>query len=351
MKKEEKSIGIIGGGLTGLATAYFLSKKNVSATIIEARERLGGRILTRYTDKEAPIELGATWLGKKHTSLTDLLAELKIEIFEQYMGESAVYEPISTSPAQIVTMPHNPDPTFRIKGGTSQLINRLARDIHKKNLHLNSIVSSIKLKDEKVSVETDKETFQFDKVVLTLPPKLILDTIDFEPQLPADLIETGLNTHTWMSESIKVALTYDRPFWREKQTIGSIFSNTGIISEMYDHSDFGASRFALKGFINGGFAHTTQEERKRRVLAQLTRYFGYQAESFLSYEELIWRNEKFTHSDYDTFILPHQNNGNPIFQSSLYNNRLFFGGSETATQFPGYMDGAVESAFALSEKI
>lgn len=348
---KKKSIGIIGGGLTGLTAAYYLQKEDISTTIIEARGRLGGRIHTKYSDQEAPIELGATWLGKKHTSLLQLLQELEIDIFEQFMGTSAIYEPISTSPPQIVTMPYNPDPTYRIKGGSSQLIECLAETIKKESLHLNTIVKSIAHQKDSIVVDTSLDRFQFDTVILTLPPRLFVDSIHFHPSLPEEFMNVGKNTHTWMSESIKVALTYDRPFWREGNKIGSIFSNTGLIPEMYDHTDYENKKYALKGFINGGFAQASKEERKTRVLAQLTKYFGTQAQKYISYEELIWRDEQFTHSDYDGFILPHQNNGNPILQSSFYDGRLLIGGSETANHHPGYMDGAVESGRTLSQKI
>ena len=141
---NNKSIGIVGGGLSGLALAYYLNKSNIKSTIIEARGRLGGRIHTHYSDNEAPIELGATWLGKKHRYLIELLSELEIDIYEQYMGQCAVYDPISTSPPQIVKMPYNPDPTYRIKGGSSELINRLADGLEHDSIHLKTRVKAIK---------------------------------------------------------------------------------------------------------------------------------------------------------------------------------------------------------------
>jgi monoamine oxidase len=349
MKKQ--SIGIIGGGLTGLSAAYYLNKENISITIIEARDRLGGRIFTTYNENEAPVELGATWLGKKHQFLIDLLTELELEIFEQYMGKYAVYEPISTSPPQLVTMPYNPDPTYRIKGGSSALISQLANHLDSASIHLNTKAKALKLNDNKIILDTEAQTFEFDQVIVTLPPKLFLNTIEFSPPIPQNMIEVGQMTHTWMSESIKVALTYASPFWKEKNPVGSIFSNTGLISEMYDHTNYENSEFALKGFINGGFAFASQEERKQRVINQLSKYFGKQVEDYLSYQELIWRNEEFTHFDYDGFILPHQNNGNPIFQTALFEDKLHIGGAETAAHHPGYMDGAVESGFSLAKKI
>lgn len=347
----QKTIGIIGGGLSGLCTAYYLKRLGIESTILEARPRLGGRILTDHGQGEAPVELGATWLGKKHISLNLLLKELKLEIFEQFMGDYAVYDPISTSPPQLVTMPYNPDPTFRIQGGTSTLIAKLAEHLSQDQILLNQKVRDLIVSEHSVTVKTENNEFSFDAVVTTLPPKLLLNSVNISPELPQELVEIGQNTHTWMSESIKVALTYSTPFWKQSKSIGSIFSNTGIISEMYDHCNYEDSKFALKGFINGGFAYSSQEERKRRVLAQLTDYFGSQVNEYISYKEKVWRTEPFTHYDYDGFILPHQNNGSPIFQSTFFNGKLFVGGSETASEHPGYMDGAVVSAKKIADQI
>lgn len=51
------------------------------------------------------------------------------------------------------------------------------------------------------------------------------------------------------------------------------------------------------------------------------------------------------------FIVPHQNNGHPIFQKNYYQEKFFISGSETSTGYGGYMQGAVRSAFNTVNKI
>ena len=60
---------IIGGGLTGLTLAYLLQEKGIHCNVVEARNRLGGRIFTESYESSQPLEMGATWLGKKHLYL------------------------------------------------------------------------------------------------------------------------------------------------------------------------------------------------------------------------------------------------------------------------------------------
>lgn len=346
-----RDVIIIGAGLTGLTLAYELEKKAVNYLILEARDRIGGRMLTSYPAAQAPVELGATWLGKKHTALVDLLKELGIGIYEQYMGPTAIYEPISTSPPQLAQLPHNPDPSYRISGGSFALIQQLASALDSNRIQLNEVVEHIKQEEDHCSISTKENIFQARVVVSTLPPRLLLQKVDFTPALPENLRAIAEKTHTWMGESIKVALRYAEPFWRKPNTSGTIFSNVGPVTEMYDHSDEAQGTYALKGFMNGAFHSATETYRRGLILKQLEKYFGGQVYEFLSYEEKVWSAEAFTYVPYDGYILPHQNNGAAVFRQSFWEGHLYIAGSETADQFPGYMDGAVRSAKWLAQEL
>jgi len=354
MKKKNSqthSVIIIGAGLTGLTLAYYLKKKGITAYLLEARSRIGGRIFTNYQEGVAPIEIGATWLGKKHHELNKFLTELDLEIFEQILGERAIYEPISTSPPQLVSLPPNNDPSYRIKGGSSFLINTLAEKIGKENIALEQVVTNISSTTNGLTVKTKTDEFQANLVVSTLPPFLLTSTIEFDPALPTPLTDITATTHTWMGESIKVGLRYATPFWRAENSSGTIVSNVGPIPEMYDHADVEEKYFSLKGFFNGAYFSVSKAERLEMVLTQLEKYYGPQVRNFLSYEEGIWRNQPFTYAPYNQHVLPHQNNGHSIFSKPLMNEKFYLAGAETSEQYPGYMEGAVRSAQRVANQI
>lgn len=351
MKKINTDIAIIGGGLTGLMLAYLLRKTDLTVTVIEARDRLGGRILTTYQDRTSPIEMGATWLGNQHQELQKILKELNIEIFEQVLGDTAIYEPISTSPPQLVSLPPNTDPSYRIRGGSSQLISRLAEHLKPDQLHLGQVVKSIQQQGERVHIQTASHLFDADIVVSTLPPFLLTQSVGMEPALPENLMSIASQTHTWMGESIKVSLVYKTPFWRAGNSSGTIMSNVGPIPEMYEHANYEDSFFALKGFLNGAYFSVSREERLALVMNQLKKYYGPQAETYLKYAEKVWRNEVFTFAPYASHVLPHQHNGHPVYQQPYWNGKLFVAGAETSPQFPGYMEGAIRSAQAVCKQI
>lgn len=351
MNKESIQVLIIGGGLTGLTLAHLFEQKGIHYQVLEARERLGGRIFTHSYRESKPMEMGATWLGKKHIYLVQLLKKLGIGIFEQVLGQRAIYEAISTSPPQLVSLPPNDTPSFRIKGGSYSMIDALLEGLSPDSIHTNQIVQAIRQTEEGFHVKTQKSNFKANYVVSTLPPSLLVNTIDIQPTLPPPMVALAQQTHTWMGESIKIGLTYSEPFWRKNNSSGTIVSNVGPIPEMYDHSNYEDSFFALKGFLNGAYFSVSKNERLEMILRQLRKYYGNKADDYLSYDEAVWRKEPFTFHPYNQHILPHQNNGHQLFRQSFLDGKFFIGGSETAADFPGYMDGAVQSAEWISQQI
>jgi monoamine oxidase len=337
---------IIGGGLCGLTLAYLLEEKGAEYLLLEANNRFGGRILTLNNNEDnAPMEMGATWYGKKHRHLVAFLEKMNLHGFEQLLGKSAIYEPISTSPPQVVQLPQNEDPSYRIAGGSGQMITALEKQINAKKIHKHEPVEKIIFHKDKVELHSKKVRYYCDKVVSTLPPYLFLKTIKTDPSLPNDITKIINKTHTWMGESIKVGLRYKVPFWRDKGMSGTIFSNVGPIPEMYDHSNKEDNNFALVGFFNGNYYTLSKKERKDMVLLQLEKYYGEKVYDYLDYEEKVWAQEPYTYIPYENHVLPHENNGNSLLRKSYMNGRLLLAGTETATSFPGYMDGAIESAY------
>lgn len=344
MQEIKTDILIIGAGLTGLTLAYYLKKYDINITLVEARDRLGGRIYTRHNIDDPPVEMGATWISSQHTLLLELLDELDVKTFEQEMGESAIYEAISISPFQLVTLPPSELPSFRVQHGTDQVIKKLQSNMNPQQIYMNQCIHSIEAGDSMITARSMTHTFSASVIIGTLPPMLFINTISVTPALPPQFIQIAKKTHTWMGDSIKISLSYKNKFWQENHLSGTIFSNVGPIPEMYDHSDVEDTHFALKGFLNGAYFGISKEERLDLILNQLETYYGAQVRKFIHYEELVWNNEVYTATETDEYILPHQNNGHPAYQETYLNDRLILAGTETSALSCGYMEGAINSA-------
>lgn len=347
----KENVLIIGAGLTGLLLAYRLKKQGIPVIVLEARDRIGGRIYTHLSAQETPIEMGATWLGRQHTALVSLLQELDISIYAQYTEGSAWYEPAPMQAPQEVLLPPNESPSYRIQGGSSVLTHTLGKALGTDVILLNTIVTNIKATDKAIEVHTKDKVYTASKVVSTLPPNLLTTSIQFSPTLPEDITAIAKKTHTWMGESIKFGISYASPFWKEHHWSGTLFSNIGPITEMYDHTSLESGKYALKGFLNSNLSIVTKEIRQEKVFAQLKRTFGQKALEYIAYEETVWQEQSFSYAPYENYILPHQNNGQARYQETHYDNRFYIAGSETASYYGGYMEGAVQSAQQCYEHI
>lgn len=105
------------------------------------------------------------------------------------------------------------------------------------------------------------------------------------------------------------------------------------------------------GFLNGTYYALSKKERRDLVLTQLKKYYGSIVDEYDGYFEVVWRNEPCTYQAYQKHIVPHQNNGHQLYQAAYMDGRLIIAGSETSTQFPGYMEGAVSSALSVTDLI
>src|ERR1700730_15070654 len=70
---------IIGGGIAGLTATRHLTEAGLRLTLLEARDRLGGRIYTQHT-AQYPVELGAEFVHGKPEEILALAAEAGVPI-------------------------------------------------------------------------------------------------------------------------------------------------------------------------------------------------------------------------------------------------------------------------------
>jgi putrescine oxidase len=87
---READVAVVGAGISGLSAATLLAAEGRDVVVLEARDRVGGRLWNTTLGGE-PNELGGEWVAPYHSRLHELLVELGIELFPAHREGDDVY--------------------------------------------------------------------------------------------------------------------------------------------------------------------------------------------------------------------------------------------------------------------
>ncbi|MCU1542467.1 MAG: FAD-dependent oxidoreductase [Microbacteriaceae bacterium] len=90
MERLERDVVIVGAGATGLTAATQLQRAGHSVIVLEARDRVGGRLWTNLVEGQM-FELGGQWVSPDQTALLETLDELGLETYARYREGESVY--------------------------------------------------------------------------------------------------------------------------------------------------------------------------------------------------------------------------------------------------------------------
>lgn len=88
----EADVIVVGAGLSGMIAARTLLAAGLVPLILEADERVGGRILTEEVAPGLTVDVGAQWIGDTHERMFRLAAELGVETYPQYDEGETSYD-------------------------------------------------------------------------------------------------------------------------------------------------------------------------------------------------------------------------------------------------------------------
>ncbi len=376
-------IVIIGGGISGLHTAYQLEKLGVNYMLVEARERLGGRILSRnydtknslsssesgsnYDDDKPAYDLGPSWFWPGQMNMEALVKELGLldSVFLQQGSGESVYED-QLGNIQKGFYGISMEGTYRLKGGIRQIITSLKRRIDKDKIKIytqanriefidNQIVTTVvekseneKAKQEKSEARTNQ--IKSNKVVIALPPRIAMSSIEFKPSLPKIRTKELNNYSTWMAGHAKVIAVYDSAFWLNQGLSGDAVSQLGPLREIHDASSDSNNGYALSGFVGtpGRYRKGNEDEICKAAIDQLVRLFGETAANPIDVVLQDWAQEEFTATEIDqSMSAGHATSSISNFTESGFDDRLIWSGTETANHREGHnglLEGALEAS-------
>lgn len=230
----------------------------------------------------------------------------------------------------------------KFEGGAWQIPKRMA-GLLDGCIELNAPVYAIEQDGDGVRVITSKGAYAAKHVIMTAPP-ILAAQIDYTPPLPTK--KTALLQRMPMGAVIKVHVAYPTPFWRLRGLNGSAASTTQALGVVFDQTPQDESMGLLVGLIEGRHAVSMSaldpEARRAQVIADIVHYFGDDAAQPTAYAEHDWSAEAWSRGGYAAHMPP----GIMSFYGDALRQpvgRIHWAGTETATEWMGYLEGALQS--------
>ncbi|MEV2197427.1 FAD-dependent oxidoreductase [Streptomyces phaeochromogenes] len=201
---------VIGAGAAGLSAARALADAGKRVTVVEARDRIGGRLWTHPDAMSVPIELGAQFIHEPDASTWELVRSqgLKTHTHAHTFSRTRVGGPWKKG---TIERPYN----FQVVGGYKQILAPLA---HKLSIRFNTVVRRVEHASGRVVVHAERHgrrvTYRARAAVVAVPVAVLAaDAVEFSPALPKEKTDAFKAVpHFAIS---KVLMEFDRPVFPE----------------------------------------------------------------------------------------------------------------------------------------
>ena len=433
---ESTHVAIIGAGVWGLAAACALRRAGHSVLVLEASDRIGGRLRSHTLADGTTFDLGGQWIAPHtemprvnalldryglHTyqqvdsarmdltahklstlsrmtraewewflaKLEELAAGVQVarpsetpdaaaldavsveqwkranldsrylmEIFDQIVRTEFTLEPKDVSMLyflmcmkasggiEAMFSSDGGSHTLRVVEGFAAVCDRMAAELGDRVWTGYQVYDVIQRPDG-VRIIAEGAIIEAERVIVALPPNQI-QRIDFDPLLPRR--RSWLMQRLEMGTVIKCFALYDKPFWRGRE-VQVVAPEHIVIDHTLDastpESTGRPARHALVAFIGGDDAIVWSDrplaERRAVVLDSLARVLGPEALEPVDYFDHDWMSEPFIGGGYSCYAPP------GVVTAGLEDlatpvGRLHFAGTEMATSYPGYVEGALQAA-------
>ena len=424
---------VVGAGLSGLMAARLLRRAGLRVTVLEARERVGGRAWSQSIGDGCWIDFGAQWIGpgqrriqalvkefglattKSHTKgatvwmahsgaeprrgsfpagwlakLDQLLILLRLErLAKQFAVRTSTTDPrrraldsqtfagwlvekgfteagregvrliveegICASIEDVscyeviqqiasiggLAALASAEQTF-LRGGAQAIAQRLAVELGA-DLQLGRPVRAIRHEAYEVRVTTPGGELRAQRVILALPPQLLSEiSLDMDLSVRAQWCQSAIVK----GRVVKSVIVYEQAWWRLNGLNGQVIAPNGPIEYLADASDQEGSPGILIAFATASRADqlaALEEGPRRTLILELIRNsLGEAPTPPIAFHSINWNGDPWSQGGYASRLGPRHSSGDqPCLSDPI--GRVHFAGTETASQWRSYMEGALQA--------
>lgn len=236
-----------------------------------------------------------------------------------------------------------------LSGGAGGLATALADELGT-DLMLNQRVLELVRDDAGVTVRTADRSLRAGRVVIACAPP-VAQAIHHHPALPEP--RARAQRDSFMGTIYKLVVVYERPFWREAGLSGELLLLDGPLSAVVDISPPNGAGH-LCALVPGQAARELDaldaQQRRDLLLAILARHFGARALEPLSVHEKSWHLDPFVLGGYLAWPQPGAYAALAAAGAEPV-GRLHWAGTESATRYAGYFEGAVRAGERVAAEV
>ncbi len=422
--RSDLNVIVVGAGMAGLAAARALQAAGATVTVLEGRDRIGGRVHTSQLWPDAPMDLGASWIhGIKRNPITDLADEINAPRLETDYDNGLLYgtdggrlpdrewnkyELFEEKIESAVEQAQSLDVDISIGEAIERFIAGDALDANEK-MHLNHVLNSaleqewsgsvdqlsahniedgtgfdgpdvifpegygavpqfladgldIRLGETVtqishdaagVTVTTERGSFSGDKAIITLPLGVLKqDKVAFSPPLPA--AKRAVIEQMGVGVLNKVYLRFAEPFWNKRpEWFSKLSEQRGEWSEWFNLYPY-IQKPIILAFNAADFGTQIESFSDEKIIADamhvLRSMFSEDAPEPESVQITRWIADPFAHGSYSFPAVGAPADARQILADPV-ENRLFFAGEATHSEYPATVHGAYLSGLREAERL
>lgn len=432
---------VVGAGLSGLMAARLLRRAGLRVTVLEARDRVGGRVWSQPIEDGCWIDFGAQWIAPGQRRIQDLVKEFALatteshtqgasvwmarggavphhgsfpagwlakldqllivlrlerlmkqlaarssptdarrkaldsQTFAAWLEEKAftqagreavrltVEEGVCASIQEVscyeviqqlasiggLAALASAEQTF-LRGGAQAIALRLAVEFGA-DLQLECPVKAIRHDANEVRITTSGGELRAERVILALPPQLLSEiSLDVDLSGRAQWCQSAIVK----GRVVKTVIVYEQAWWRLNGLNGQVIAPNGPIEHLADASDPAGSPGILIAFATASRADqlATLEEgpRKTLILEHIRNALGEAPTPPIAFHSIDWMGDPLSQGGYASRLGPgHASGDQPCLADPI--GRVHFAGTETASQWRSYMEGALQSGERAAREV